>query len=193
MNSKSSKIISPVQLYVPSIACQNRSDVLETVPKDADTVRSVSSPQLMTKRPRSKVYRKTSLKCEVDVGNCGSDDISQRKGIVRYVSITAEKKQKRRSLAGKESETVKWNPEEVHITCNPLSTPYPYSTPSATTTTTTVTTSKTATTTVECDDEPKSRSCSSFLPIFALIPQSIIGFQYFNPKMKFSWWRNKIS
>jgi len=195
MNSKSSdKISSPVQFYFPSVP-QNQSNISETVPKNADGTRSVSSPQLMTKRPRSKVYRKTSLKCEVDVGNCDSDD--QRKGIVRY--MTAEKKQKRRSLAGKEtdivarSETVKWNSEDVHITCNPLSTPYPYSTPSATTTTTTMTTSKTATTTVECDDEPKSRSCGSFLPIFALIPQSIISFQYLSPKMKFSWWRNKIS
>lgn len=137
----------------------------------------------------------------MDVGN-GNDDAHQRKGIVRYVSAAAEKKQKRRSLAGKETdaiirnESTKWNLENVHITCNPLSTPYPYSTPSATTTTTATTvinTNKTAMTTVERDDEPKSRSCGSFLPILALIPQSVISFQYLSPKMKFSWWRNKIS
>jgi len=195
-NLKSSdKISSPVQFYFPP-APQNRSNVSETISKDADANVS-SSTAAMTRCLRSKVYRKISLKCEDDVGNCDSDD--QRKGIVRYVSATTEKKQKRRSLAGRETdtiarrETVKWNPEDVHITYNPLSTPYPYSTPSATTTTTTITTSKTATTTVECDDEPKSRSCGSFLPIFALIPQSIISFQYLSPKMKFSWWRNKIS
>ncbi|EZA54603.1 uncharacterized protein LOC113562325 [Ooceraea biroi] len=195
---------SPVQPHSLSVAPQSRSNVSE-IPKGADAVRSASSPQLMaTKLPRSKVYRKTSLKCEIDVGNGdgGSDDAYQRKSVVRYVSAVAEKKQKRRSLTGKEtdaiarSENTKWNPEHVHITCNPLSTPYPYSTPSATTTTTTTATTVTTaskTTTVERDEEPKSRTCGSFLPILALIPQSVISFQYLSPKMKFSWWRNKIS
>ncbi|XP_018392865.1 PREDICTED: uncharacterized protein LOC108771941 [Cyphomyrmex costatus] len=118
------------------------------------------------------------------------------------MSIAAEKKQKRKSLVDRDVDVRcenKWNSEDIHITCNPLSTPYPYSTPAATTTTTTTTTtvtttSKTAATTmVESDEEPKSRSCGSFLPILALIPHSVISFQYLSPKMKFSWWRNKIS
>lgn len=79
----------------------------------------------------------------------------------------------------------KWNMGEVHITCNPLSTPYPYSTPHHNIISETVTES--------LDDEPKSRSCGNFLPILSLIPQTVISFQYLSPKMKFSWWRNKIS
>ncbi|XP_043514923.1 uncharacterized protein LOC122531228 [Frieseomelitta varia] len=79
----------------------------------------------------------------------------------------------------------KWNMEEVHITCNPLSTPYPYSTPHHNIMSETVT--------EPLDDEPKSRSCGNFLPILSLIPQTVISFQYLSPKMKFSWWRNKIS
>ncbi|KYN05165.1 hypothetical protein ALC62_03966 [Cyphomyrmex costatus] len=185
-------------------------DVFSTIPKSvigADaTVRSASLPQLTTKMPRSKVYRKTSLKSsslksEVDVGGDGNGT-TERNGVVRYMSIAAEKKQKRKSLVDRDVDVRcenKWNSEDIHITCNPLSTPYPYSTPAATTTTTTTTTtvtttSKTAATTmVESDEEPKSRSCGSFLPILALIPHSVISFQYLSPKMKFSWWRNKIS
>ncbi|CAL7943619.1 unnamed protein product [Xylocopa violacea] len=79
----------------------------------------------------------------------------------------------------------RWNMREVHITCNPLSTPYPYSTPHHNSMSETVTES--------LDDEPKSRSCGNFLPLLSLIPQTIISFQYLSPKMKFSWWRNKIS
>ncbi|KMQ92656.1 hypothetical protein RF55_7325 [Lasius niger] len=157
---------------------------------------------MTTKTPRSKVYRKTSLKspslnCEVVVGN-GS--VLEKNGVMRYVSVAAqEKKQKRRGLAESETDARsenKWNLEDIHITCNPLSTPYPYSTPAATTTTTTTTTTTaaiTSKTTTESDEEPKSRSCGSFLPILALIPHSVISFQYLSPKMKFSWWRNKIS
>lgn len=167
------------------------------IPKGADAIRSASSPQLMTmKLPRCKVYRKTSIKSEID--NDSSDDAFQRKGVMRYMSVAAKKKQKRRNLAGKEtdvtrSESTKWNTEDIHITCNPLSTPYPYSTPSVMTTTTTTATTITNETTVERDDEPKSRTCGSFLPILALIPQSVISFQHLSPKMRFSWWRNKIS
>ncbi|KYN37914.1 hypothetical protein ALC56_07710 [Trachymyrmex septentrionalis] len=167
------------------------------------TARSASFPQLTTKIPRSKVYRKTSLKSsslknEVNVGGDGNGT-TERNGVVRYMSIAAEKKQKRKSLADRDVDVRcenKWNSEDIHITCNPLSTPYPYSTPAATTTTTTTTvttTSKTTATMVESDEEPKSRSCGSFLPILALIPHSVISFQYLSPKMKFSWWRNKIS
>lgn len=178
-----------------------------TTPKSAigadSTVRSASLPQLTMKMPRSKVYRKTSLKSsflksEVNVGGDGNGT-TERNGVVRYMSIAAEKKQKRKSLADRDVDVRcenKWNSDNIHITCNPLSTPYPYSTPAATTTTTTTTvttTSKTTATMVESDEEPKSRSCGSFLPILALIPHSVISFQYLSPKMKFSWWRNKIS
>ncbi|EFN89506.1 homeobox protein 14 [Harpegnathos saltator] len=175
--------------------------------RNTDAIRSASSPQLTTtKAPRSKVYRKASLKtpfaCELNGSGDGSD-ISEKNSVIRYTNAAAEKKQKRRSGGGgggggpseKESDAKsdKWNPEDIHITCNPLSTPYPYSTPATTTTTTATTTTTTTTTTVESDEEPKSRSCGSFLPILALIPQSVISFQYLSPKMKFSWWRNKIS
>lgn len=175
-------------------------DVSSTIPKNVTgpdaTIRSASLPQLTIKMPRSKVYRKTSLKtsslkCEVDIGGDSN-------GVVRYMSAAAEKKQKRRSFAIKDVDARcenKWNSENIHITCNPLSTPYPYSTPAATTTTTTttVTTTSKTTATIESDEEPKSRSCGSFLPILSLIPHSVISFQYLSPKMKFSWWRNKIS
>lgn len=185
--------------------------VSRTIPRGgsgADAVRSASLPQLTTtattltttttttRTPRSKVYRKTSLRnpslnCEIVGGS-----VFEKKSVVRYASAAAqEKKQKRRSLAGRETDARsenKWNLEDIHITCNPLSTPYPYSTPAATTTTTTTTTVPSKTTT-ESDEEPKGRSCGSFLPIFALIPHSVISFQYLSPKMKFSWWRNKIS
>ncbi|XP_018376808.1 PREDICTED: uncharacterized protein LOC108770018 [Trachymyrmex cornetzi] len=178
-----------------------------TTPKSAvgadSTIRSASLPQLTTKMPRSKVYRKTSLKSsslksEINVGGDGNGT-TERNSVVRYMGIAAEKKQKRKSLTDRDVDVRyenKWNSENIHITCNPMSTPYPYSTPAVTTTTTTTTvttTSKTTATMVESDEEPKSRSCGSFLPILALIPHSVISFQYLSPKMKFSWWRNKIS
>lgn len=180
-------------------------DVSSTIPKNVTgpdaTIRSASLPQLI-KMPRSKVYRKTSLKtsslkCEVDISG-DSNGVTERNGVVRYMSAAAEKKQKRRSFTIKDVDARcenKWNSENIHITCNPLSTPYPYSTPAATTTTTTttVTTTSKTTATIESDEEPKSRSCGSFLPILSLIPHSVISFQYLSPKMKFSWWRNKIS
>lgn len=168
--------------------------------RNADATRSASSPQLTTttKTPRSKVYRKASLKSPLtcEANGDGGGDMSEKSGVLRHVSTAAEKKQKRRSGGGGsplEKDSDKWNPEDIRITCNPLSTPYPYSTPATTTTTTATTTTTTTTTTVESDEEPKSRSCGSFLPILALIPQSVISFQYLSPKMKFSWWRNKIS
>lgn len=152
--------------------------------------------------PRSKVYRKASLKspqkCEIH-GDFSC--IAEMNGAVRC----AEKKQKRRSGFAEDQQidatrSDKWNAEDIHITCNPLSTPYPYSTPTTTATiTTATTTTATAITTtsptmaLENDEEPKGRSCGSFLPILALIPHSVISFQYLSPKMKFSWWRNKIS
>lgn len=190
-----------------SPALQDRdisSTILKSMTGADATIRSASLPQLTIKMPRSKVYRKTSLKtsslkCKIDIGN-DSNGITERNGVVRYMSAAAEKKQKRRNLADRDVDARcenKWNSENIHITCNPLSTPYPYSTPAATTTTTTTTvttTSKTtATMAVDSDEEPKSRSCGSFLPILSLIPHSVISFQYLSPKMKFSWWRNKIS
>ncbi|XP_066600152.1 uncharacterized protein [Prorops nasuta] len=81
--------------------------------------------------------------------------------------------------------TDKWNLENVRITCNPLSNPYPYSTPCPKPTSNILPEAQ--------EEEPKSRSCGSFLPILALIPQTVISFHYLSPKMKFSWWRNKIS
>ncbi|XP_050460998.1 uncharacterized protein LOC126856496 [Cataglyphis hispanica] len=195
------KEYSPLSQASPD---RNISETISRNENSIDAVRSASLPHLTTtvtmtttmtiKTPRSKVYRKTSLRnpslnCDI-IGS----SILEKKSIVRYVSTAAqEKKQKRRNLAERETNVRsenKWNLEDIHITCNPLSTPYPYSTPTTATTTTTTISSKTTT---ESDEEPKSRSCGSFLPIFALIPHSVISFQYLSPKMKFSWWRNKIS
>ncbi|KZC09477.1 hypothetical protein WN55_00149 [Dufourea novaeangliae] len=168
------------------------------------SIRSASSPQLTTKPvTRSKVYRKTSLKSmnlsnstfdNSSMNHCRSTDLAFDNRVINIsnCSITvAEKK----AASPYRSETTqgndlndtrsKWSMGEVHITCNPLSTPYPYSTPHRDITSETVT--------EPLDDEPKGRSCGSFLPILSLIPQTVISFQYLSPKMKFSWWRNKIS
>lgn len=165
------------------------------------SVRSASSPQLTTKPlTRSKVYRKASLKSTLNSLNSITDHsfADRKKGQfasdVRIINISncigQEKKvPSEREVDGEEKRVNemknKCNTEDVHITCNPLSSPYPYSTPHRNTL------SETAT--EPLDDEPKARSCGSFLPILSLIPQTVISFQYLSPKMKFSWWRNKIS
>ncbi|XP_031779766.1 uncharacterized protein LOC116416227 [Nasonia vitripennis] len=42
--------------------------------------------------------------------------------------------------------------------------------------------------------QSKVKSCAAnFLPILSFIPHTVISFQYPTPKIKFSWWRNKIS
>lgn len=167
------------------------------------SVRSVSSPQLTIKPlTRSKVYRKTSLKSlnlsnsmlDHNVFNHRKSNLTSEGRIINIsnCSITStDKKVPFPCLSeltqGNDTNDRKdkWNMEEVHITCNPLSTPYPYSTPHHNIMSETVT--------EPLDDEPKSRSCGNFLPILSLIPQTVISFQYLSPKMKFSWWRNKIS
>ena len=169
------------------------------------SIRSISSPQLTIKPlTRSKVYRKTSLKSMnlsnsmldhnisnhrksnfltnsenriINISNCSIASTDKKV----HFSCISELNQENNSTDTKN----KWNMGEVHITCNPLSTPYPYSTPHHNIISETVTES--------LDDEPKSRSCGNFLPILSLIPQTVISFQYLSPKMKFSWWRNKIS
>lgn len=168
------------------------------------SVRSVSSPQLTIKPlTRSKVYRKASLK-SMNLSNFVLDHsaLNHRKTNVsasetRIInisncSITSTDKKvpfscHLETTQGNDSNDTKnkWNMGEVHITCNPLSTPYPYSTPHHNIMSEPVTES--------LDDEPKSRTCGNFLPILSLIPQTVISFQYLSPKMKFSWWRNKIS
>ncbi|XP_076661487.1 uncharacterized protein LOC143365306 [Halictus rubicundus] len=181
---------------------QNNMDIY----KDSNprSIRSVSSPQLTIKPlTRSKVYRKASLK-SMNLSNstldnstpnhCRSQDLASNNRIINIsnCSITFTDKEVPFSYLsattqGNESNDNrnKWNMGEVHITCNPLSTPYPYSTPHRNIISETVT--------EPLDEEPKSRSCGSFLPILSLIPQTVISFQYLSPKMKFSWWRNKIS
>ncbi|XP_076164006.1 uncharacterized protein LOC143144975 [Ptiloglossa arizonensis] len=167
-------------------------------------LRSASSSQLTIKPfTQLKVYRKASLK-SMNLSNSVLDNSapSHRKSndltsdthttnISNCSTTFTDKKVPFSCLSemtqGNDSNDRKnkWNMGEVHITCNPLSTPYPYSTPHRNIMSETVTES--------LDDEPKSRSCGSFLPILSLIPQTIISFQYLSPKMKFSWWRNKIS
>lgn len=188
-------------------------DCLRSVPIANDckySLRSVSSPQLTRKAPaRSKAYRKASLNCLTDTLDYSTvlDDTkdaapSLETRIINVGSNHSEshlKDKKLRPCSKTKSETaviaresdtareskVKWNAESVHITCNPLSTPYPYSTPCHK--------NERATMTKAREDEPKGRSCGSFLPILSLIPHTVVSFQYLSPKMKFSWWRNKIS
>lgn len=180
------------------------------------SMRSVSSPQLTTKPlTRSKVYRKASLKSTMSTSYSNSEHsslsndhkVKNLSSEVRIINISNSnllndhntKKQApishttAKDVDNKDTEgnnetdesKNKWNIEDIHITCNPLSTPYPYSTPLH----------KTASETVmeQTEEEPKGRSCGNFLPILSLIPQTVISFQYLSPKMKFSWWRNKIS
>ncbi|XP_076229018.1 uncharacterized protein LOC116426336 [Nomia melanderi] len=181
---------------------QNNMDIYKD--SNSRSIRSVSSPQLTTKPlTRSKVYRKASLKsmnlsnstldnsasnhCRsiglasdnriINTSNC-SITFTDKKVPFSYHSATTQRNDSNDSRN-------KWNMGEVHITCNPLSTPYPYSTPHRNIINETVT--------EPLEEEPKSRSCGSFLPILSLIPQTVISFQYLSPKMKFSWWRNKIS
>lgn len=166
--------------------------------------RSASSPQL-TMKPltRSKVYRKTSLKSST-IKLTGSEQ--ETLSLARITKIggatkaSIAKTGSKSDRNGKEpiddidkinrsinDSKVKWNTENVHITCNPLSNPYPYSTPCHK-----IDRDK-STDREQPDEEPKSHSCGSFLPILSLIPQTMVSFQYLSPKMKFSWWRNKIS
>lgn len=130
--------------------------------------RSMSSPQLFQKNvARSKVYRKASLK----VSNDRSDRIE-----VRRSSMSRICKEKLEGV------------EPVRIICNPLATPYPYSTGLGIS-------RNIGKNRKEEEEEPKCShsSCGGFLPIFSLIPQTVVSLQYLSPKMKFSWWRNKIS
>lgn len=168
------------------------------------SVRSVSSPQLTIKPlARSKVYRKASLKSmnlsnstidNVATNHCNSIDLTLDTRIINISNCSVTSTDAKvpftclsETTQGEDSDDAKnkWNTGEVHITCNPLSTPYPYSTPHHNIMSETVT--------EPLDDEPKSRSCGSFLPILSLIPQTVVSFQYLSPKLKFSWWRNKIS
>ncbi|XP_078039049.1 uncharacterized protein LOC144471146 [Augochlora pura] len=181
---------------------QNNMDIYKD--NNPRSIRSVSSPQLTIKPlTRSKVYRKASLKSmnllnstldNSTPNHCKNNDLASDNRIINIsnCSITFTDKDVPFSYLSATTQGIesndtrdKWNTGEVHITCNPLSTPYPYSTPHRNIISETVT--------EPLDEEPKSRSCGSFLPILSLIPQTVISFQYLSPKMKFSWWRNKIS
>ncbi|XP_043278733.1 uncharacterized protein [Venturia canescens] len=158
--------------------------------------RSASSPQLAIKpQSRSKVYRKTSLKSStLKQLNDKSSAEASLEGQPTKPSLTntpIDKLQTREKLDNTANETrLKWNTENVNITCNPLSTPYPYSTPCHKIPN--IDTNNRSN--VQTEDEPKSgRSCGSFLPILSLIPQTMVSLHLLSPKMKFSWWRNKIS
>ncbi|XP_033230649.1 uncharacterized protein LOC117181788 [Belonocnema kinseyi] len=160
--------------------------------------RSISSPQLMAKPPlRSKVYRKASLKSAINIPSLDSVCFSDTRiiNISNRAKLQAENKRTLSTSEGKVIENNSLNDFEVtsdilvknvnNVMCDPSSTPYPYS----------MSCNKGAQTieTEAQDDEPKNHSCGSFLPILSLIPHSVISFQYLSPKMKFSWWRNKIS
>lgn len=161
--------------------------------------RSTSSPQLTVKPvTRSKVYRRTSLRSSPIKLNL----TVQPSKTINYISkshLDMHKCESTRHCIDSLSKSYdsakdeidndllknKWDSSDVRITCNPLSSPYPYSTPCHDSLNYTSNDTK--------DDEPKTHSCGNFLPIFSLIPQTVVSFQYLSPKMKFSWWRNKIS
>lgn len=160
--------------------------------------RSISSPQLTAKPPtRSKVYRKASLKSAINIPNLDNVRFSDSR-IINISNRTKLRAENKRSLSTSEGKVIENNSSSDfqvksdiliknvnNVMCDPTSTQYPYSTSC----------SKGAQTieTEAQDDEPKSHSCGSFLPILSLIPHSVVSFQYLSPKMKFSWWRNKIS
>ncbi|XP_020709337.1 uncharacterized protein LOC110116793 [Athalia rosae] len=141
----------------------------------SDDSRSASLAQIsIVNRPasRSKLYRRSSLKAPVDADQ--TKIFNQPRSSSTELAMSSDNESK-----------IKWNEENVHITCNPLSSPYPYSTPCHKK-------ERIRDTQVQ-DEEPKPHSCGKFLPILSLIPLTLVSFQYLSPKMKFSWWRNKIS
>ena len=159
------------------------------------STRSVSSPQLMPKPPtRSKVYRRASLKSTINISNLDNIRFSDSR-IINISNRTKLRAENKRTFSTSEGQVIENNSlsdfkvksdikNVNNVTCDPTSTPYPYSTSCK----------KDAQIETEApDDEPKGHSCGSFLPILSLIPHSVVSFQYLSPKMKFSWWRNKIS
>lgn len=190
------KVIQPkiklINMISTSIAEEKRSK------------RSASSPQLFIKPiTRAKVYRKASLVSNeltteqlarpINSTRINNSLITQEKRLRSLKKnggvnklMTNDKSNSISELAGK----VEYNMENVHITCNPLSKPYPYSTSCQNKLPINNNTSDNQ------QDEPKSSLgtvCGSFLPILALIPQTVVSLQYLSPKIKFTWWRNKIS
>lgn len=166
--------------------------------------RSSSTPQL--KVPvRSKVYRKTSLKSSEMMTSMSHRiiNISNHRFVfiflptcsflVKIKPLTVGFSYSRRNSSAPltaSTLTPAKSQEDVHIICNPLSTPYPYSTPCKKAD---LDEKKTADPETEDKKSNRNHSCGSFLPILALIPSNVVSFQYLSPKMKFSWWRNKIS
>ena len=157
--------------------------------------RSTSSPQLMSVKPRSKVYRRASLKSLTNLNTIVSPAHS------RIIKVSSRNKSEKR-LASDSQSTINSDAEDKENVCNPLSHPYPYSTPCQKKSDVGQLSKEPSPVKEEPEQEQqeqqpeekqKGKSCSSFLPILSLIPHTMISFQYPSPKMKFSWWRNKIS
>ena len=70
------------------------------------------------------------------------------------------------------------------LTGDPISTSYPYSVASK---------KETETEMVYRKDKPKNNNCEGFQSLLSLLPYFMVSCQYLSPKLKFSWWRNKIS
>ncbi|XP_034937329.1 uncharacterized protein, partial [Chelonus insularis] len=159
----------------------------KTQSNEANSKRSISSPQLFIKpTTRTKVYRKASLKSStmtefsdefsfIHLNSNQITNLSNRHPRVRSNSLPKESKSHS-------------DIDNIHIRCNPLSTPYPYST---------LYRKLSVEDLSECSHQqnkkPSYITCGKIFPIFALFPQNVVSLQYLSPKIKFSWWRNKIS
>lgn len=210
---------SMTDLYVSQFAKKNRNATSNSnfTAGSRSAFSAPAAQTLIKSTTRSKVYRKASLKTPEDSNqrkifpkqrsfstdfpisatfetslshlaetfkdsrSClrdGNSDSNASSALDRSKSSVEEN-------GGGSDAKMKWNEGNVHITCNPLSTPYPYSTPCHKDERIRVTETQ--------EEEPKAHSCGNFLPILSLIPLTLVSFQYLSPKMKFSWWRNKIS
>lgn len=150
--------------------------------------RSTSSPQLINVRSRSKAYRRASLKSLTSIGSGSS--LLQQPVSSRIIRLTNRGKVSNsqttcRSLdlvvsLGKKQNLNEENVSSYQAFTNELNR--------------SVTQEHHEVKKIEQQQQTnKSKSCSSFLPILSLIPNTFVSFQYPSPKMKFSWWRNKIS
>lgn len=181
-----------------------KNNNLNDVIGDKRSKRSASSPQLFQKSlSRAKIYRKTSTIDTIrSINNCiGQENKRLRTNIIgsggggkkiiqNKLSITYKNNKSNTKIDCKNNIM---DIDKLHIICNPLSTTttttsYPYSTSCNENNIKSTNFIKN----IENDnDKPKcsdSSSCGSFLPLFGFLPQT-----YLSPKMKFSWWRNKIS
>ncbi|XP_014209808.1 serine/threonine-protein kinase phg2-like [Copidosoma floridanum] len=165
--------------------------------------RSTSSPQLMS---RSKVYRRASLKSLTSLSSTTSQPAQSR--IVRLGRVKiADKRGTPLDHVAKTSNTGSNNSAfgDKKVPCQAFSQPV-HRSPDDDSSLCSKSKKENSNGVLQQveqqqlqeeekqqQQQTKGKSCSSFLPILSLIPNMVISFQYPSPKMKFSWWRNKIS